>query len=76
MRVMPYVCVLYMHFIEYIIYMKESKADEPPSPEKETPCYCVCVCECVCGVVACVCVKTFFEVKFNLHKTDKKIKKK
>lgn len=52
MPVIPYVCVLYMHFIEYIIYMKKSKADEPPSPEKGTPCYCVCVCECVLPVCA------------------------
>lgn len=53
MPVMPYVCVLYMHFIEYIIYMKESKADEPPSPEKETPCYCVCVRVCVALLPVC-----------------------
>lgn len=54
MRVMPYVCVLYMHFIEYIIYMKKSKADEPPSPEKETPVYnCVCVRVCVALLPVC-----------------------
>lgn len=57
MRVMPYVCVLYMHFIEYIIYMKKSKADEPPSPEKETPCILLCVCASVCVALLPVCAR-------------------
>lgn len=75
------VCVLYMHFSEYIIYMiyiyiNQTSLLPPYQTETHCICYCVCVgvreCVCVWRCWLCVCVKTFFEVKFNLHKTDKK----